>query len=38
MSLSRQGVESRAQVERLALDRTMDSLCTKTREKIEYII
>lgn len=39
MSLSRQeGVESRAQVERLALDRSMGSLPTLTGEKMDYIV
>lgn len=39
MSLSRQeGMESRAQVERLALDRSLDSLSTLTGEKMEYIV
>lgn len=39
MSLNRQkGMESRAQVERLALDRSIDSLSTITGEKMEYIV
>lgn len=36
MSLSRQeGMESRAQVERVALDRSLDSLSTLTGDKME---
>lgn len=39
MSLNRQkGMESRAQVERMALDRSIDSLSTIAGEKMEYIV